>query len=161
MKKLVFLLGILLLALGAGCKKKVEPVAPPPPPPPPKISEAEFLLGLPGHSDVKNLKLGDSLVVTMNPEVVSSPSAQSVIVKPFNSDLGYNYLLALLKKLPLTVVWVGKEGSHLLIRDYIDLQEYYNASEKFLILEPMPALYLKVGEKEYWLGKEGKFWKTW
>jgi len=158
MKKILFVFVVLIFALGAGCKRKVEPVAPPPPP---KISEAQFLLGLSERTDVKNLKLGDSLVIALNPDVVLSPSAQSVVVKPFDADLNYYELLALVKKLPLTVVNVLNGGSQLLIRNYFELKDFFNSTEKFRILEPMPAYYLKVGTKEYWVGKEGKFWKTW
>ena len=150
---------IFALILTVGCKKKVAEQPPPPPPPPEKISETKFLLGLGEKTDVKNLKLGDSLVVSLNPDQILSPSARFVVVKPFEVKNEYYELLALVKKIPLSVVWVGKEGSQLLIQNYSDMLENYNASEKFLLLDPKPAYYLSVGTNEYWVSKDGKFWK--
>ena len=163
MKKIIFVFTVIFIIFALGCKKKVEPVVAPPPtiPSPPKISEVQFLLGLSERTDVKNLKPGDSLVVAMSSEEVNSPSAGFAIVKPFNADLNYYQLRALLKKLPLTVVWVGRDRSHLLIWDYEYFIEHFKSNEKFLILEPKPAYYIRAGSKEYWVGKEGKFWKTW
>ncbi|MFH1503350.1 MAG: hypothetical protein ABIE36_01710 [Candidatus Diapherotrites archaeon] len=162
MKKFLFLFIIFALVLGTGCKKKAEPVeALPPPPPPPEIEQTEFLLGLPNRTDVKNLKMGDSLIVTLNPEIINSPTASFATIGPFNPNLSTYYELnSVLKIGPLSTVWVGRDDSHMLIRNYEDFVEYYNSSEKFLLLDPIPAYIVRVGSKLYWVGQEGKFWKT-
>jgi hypothetical protein len=161
MKKIVFLLVIFVLALGAGCKKKVEPVASPPPPPPPKITEVDFVKLLVTLPEVKNLKLEDFVNVKLNPEKVISPSAEFAIVQRLNSDWTYEDLLPISEQIPLTIVWVAKDGARLLVRDYVELREMYMPGDKFLILPPKPEYFVQVGENTYWLTESGNLWKTW
>ncbi len=145
--------------LFSSCKKKEVPVVQPPVAVV-KMTEEQFLLKLGERADVKNLKIGDSLVVAISPGEVLSPSAEFAVVKPFKANWGYYELLPVSKKLPLTIVWVGRKGSHLLVSDYPDLRDYYKPGENFLVLDPKPVCSVKVGNKEYWIGPSGKFWKT-
>lgn len=161
MKKLLFL-GVffaLILILGAGCKKKEAPVVPPPPPPPPKveISISQFILSLADDPAVINLKEGESVILPI-PKEVNSAFA-SAFVKKLKSNPTYAELSGYLSKGPLTVVWAGKLGSHLLIRNSADLKENYKSYEKFLLLDPIPEYSVSIGNKEVWIGKDGKFWK--
>jgi len=153
---IVFLFALIFLS----CKKREVP-----PPPVPKevvkITENQFLQGLGARTDVKNLKIGDSLRLAINPGEVLSPSAEFAVVKLFKTDWSYRELLMILEKLPLTVVWDLGEGTQLLVENYLDLKNNYNSSEKFLVLNPKPVYSVRVGNKEYWVGSSGKFWKTW
>lgn len=161
MKKLLFLsmFFVLILILGVGCKKKVAPVAPPPPPPPPpvEISVPQFILSLAGNPAVINLKEGEEIILQIPKEVNSAFASASV--KKLKADPTYLELSNYLKKGPLTVVWVGKLSSHQLIRNSTDLKKNYKHDEKFLLLNPIPAYAVTIGNKEIWVGKDGKFWK--
>ncbi len=159
MKTKLILIMFLFALVFSGCKKKEVP-APPVVKEVIKITEEQFFQGLGERTDVKNLKIGDSLVVAISPGEVLSPSAKFAVVKPFKANLGYYELLPVSKKLPLTIVWVGKKGSHLLVSDYPDLRDYFKPEDNFLVLDPKPAYSVRVGSKEYWVGPSGKFWKT-
>jgi len=159
MKKVLYFLMIFSFLFTFSCKKKVELA--PTPPPPQKISEAIFLINLSNSVDPKSLKAGDSLVIKINKDQVEHPSAPFAVVKLFKENYEYNELLVLLKKIPLTVVWVGEKGSHLLIEDYSDLLNNYNASENFLVLDPKPVYSISIADQKYWVGPGGKFWKVW
>jgi len=161
MKKLLFLsmFFVLILILGVGCKKKEAPVVPPPPPPPPpvEISVQQFILSLADNPAVINLKEGEKVILQIPKEVNSAFASASV--KKLKSNPTYSELSGYLSKGPLTVVWVGKLGSHLLIRNSTDLKKNYKYYEKFLLLDPIPAYAVTIGSKEVWVGKDGKFWK--
>jgi hypothetical protein len=165
MKKVWYVLFVFLFALVfSGCKKKE--VLPPPPPKAEykstRVTEEKFIQSLGNRQDVKNLKEGDSLIVIIGTkDEVINPSADFLVVNPFKSDYGYYELLRLLKKIPLTVVWEGKDGSHLLIRRRSDLWKGHNSKDKFVVLDPKPAYSVQVGDRTYWVGPSGKFWKTW
>jgi len=165
MKKLLFLsmFFVLILILGGSCKKKEAPVAlpPPPPPPPVEISAPQFILSLADNLAVINLKEGEEISLPVPKEVKSDFA--TVSVKKFKSEWTCKELLPISKKMPLTIV-NGEPGSTLLVTNYFDLCNWYDTfgpNEKFIVENPKPMYSAILGDKEYWVGPSGKFWKTW
>ena len=136
MKKLVFLLIVFALALGAGCKKKQAPVEapPPPPPPPPKQTEQQFISGLISH--VPTLELGKTLEVQVDRSRVETSESSfmiSLFPKEFIYPAGREYVI---KYMFASVVW-RLPDSQLLVEDlpsYLDTKP----GEKIWILKDSP-----------------------
>lgn len=163
MKKVLFLLVIVVLALMAGCKKKVEPVeAPPPPPPLPKQTEQEFIKGLVSH--VPRLEPGKTLEVQIDKnQVLSNESKAEISLFPleFISPAEKPYVV---KYLFPAVVWKLTD-SQLPVWDLPDYLDNTRPGEKIWILkdspnpkepfENIPTLLVKIGEKELVLNNRG------
>ncbi len=136
MKKILFLAVIFALALGAGCKRKVEQ-APPPPPPTPveKQSQQEMMKSF--VQIVSNLKLGEVIHFKVDREkFISDYSAFDVSLFPteFFTSSEEKYLL---KYMFPSVVWRWDEFQ----LQVLNLEEYYIHREdggKVWILKESP-----------------------
>jgi hypothetical protein len=166
MKKFVFMLAVIALVLITSCKQAPPPPPQPPPPPPvPTKTLEQFVMKIGDLPEVKNLKLGKTVEIALNPEIIISPPSNPAIVEKFKSEWTYAELLKVNKQIPLTIVW-GEPGSWLLVLDYNDLIDYKSMLDsypaaKFAVLDPKPAYIVKVGEKTYWVSSGGTLWKTW
>jgi hypothetical protein len=159
MKKLVFLLVIFVLALGAGCKKKVEPVVPPPPPPPVvKVTQQDFIKGL--ISMIPQLESGEVIPVQVDKEkVISEESIFNVSLFPldFIYPEGKNYIL---KYMFPSVVWPG-DGFQLPVVDPENLITCSEPGETIRIekespkgtppFENIPTLLVEASEGKFWV----------
>jgi hypothetical protein len=136
MKKVLFLMIVFVLALGAGCKKKAAPVeAPPPPPPPPKQTEQEAIKGL--ISNVPRLELGKILEVPVDKsKVISDETSFLVSLFPleFIYPAGRKYVVSYMFP---AVVW-RLTDSQLLIRNLYEYLNYSKPGEKIWLLKNSP-----------------------
>ncbi len=136
MKKILFLVVIFVLALGAGCKKKVEQVPQPVSPPPvEKTILSEFVKKMDFVSMVSNLNEGQVLTVKVDASVITD-ERELYISKfprefkiPENEETFVTYLKTYLFP---SVVWrinakyLGEKDSQLEVLDlqyYLDLRE--------------------------------------
>lgn len=160
MKKLLFLFTVIALAFITSCKQ-APPLSPPPPPPKPVPTSTleQFVMKIGDLPEVKNLELGKTVEVALNPETILSPPTGPAVVEKFKSEWTYAELLPVNKQIPLTIVF-GEPGSRLLITDYNDLKSY-KPEGNLTVLDPKPAYIVKVGKKTYWVSSGGTLWKTW
>ena len=158
MKKFLFVCMILALVLGTSCKKKeVQSQSFPIASGITAMDEEQFVLTLVERNDVQNLQPGEAAVIVLDHRKVLSSSNVAVVVN-IKSSWTYSDLLPVLKKIPLTSVWVApKSGSWLLITSYEDFLKYESA-DRFLVLDPKPY-FIKLKDSEYWVGHDGKLWK--
>ncbi len=136
MKKFLFLIVIFILALGAGCKKKVEPVAPPPPPPPVvKVTQQEFMKSL--VSMIPQLNPGEVKTVNIDKgKVISEESSLNVSLFPleFISPAEEKYIMQYMFP---SVVWRWDDFQ----LEVLNLEEYFlhrEPGEKVWILKESP-----------------------
>jgi hypothetical protein len=149
-----------LIIIFAGCKKEVPPVELPKAPE--KITEQEFVKSLKAIADEKKMKVGETLTIFINQKKVAFSSATQATVMPFKSAWEYSELKPVLKQIPLTLVWVGKDGSKLLILNYEDFLSY-KKTDNFVVLEPKPKysveIYNGIYAVKYWLSNDGDLWR--
>jgi hypothetical protein len=166
MKKVLFLFMVLMFAFAFACKKAPPPPPPaPPPPPPPKTEFVAFIQHIGDLPEVKNMEDGKTVQIPLSPEKINSPPAEYAVVEKFKSEWTYDEMSELLKHGELTVIWPAERPS-LMVAFGDDLVIYKSVymkypDSKFLVLDPKPDLIVKVGEKTYWVTKEGNLWKTW
>lgn len=137
MKKILFLVVILMFTLGVSCKKKVETVEAPPPPPPPivKVDQQNFLKGL--ISRVPQLEPGKVVQVQVDKSrVISDETEFSVSLFPleFLSPAEKPYVV---KYLFPSVVWRFTD-SQLPVWDLPEYLDNAKPGEKFWILKDSP-----------------------
>jgi hypothetical protein len=159
MKKIVFLIVIFVLALGAGCKKKVESVAPPPPPPPVvKMTQQDFMKFL--VSMIPQLEPGAVKTVDVDKEkVISEESAFNVSLFPleFLTPAEEKYIV---KYMFPSVVWRGEDFQ----LPVVNPENYFTCreeGEKVWILkeapkgtppfENIPTLLVETEEGKFWV----------
>ncbi len=126
-----------------------------------KISEEDFVKSLKKLSDKRALKEGESFVVSVDTSKVLTKTLYARILKiNWLPIYEYTELDPILKKIPLTVVYLCPQGSHLLVENYkCDYTSNYCPRDKFLVQDPKPVYYVQVGDKEYWINKDGNLWK--
>lgn len=137
MKKILFLVVILFIALGASCKKKeVTLPEPPPPPPPPKQTEQELIKSF--TSLLPQLEPGEVITVQVDKsKFISDESEFQVSLFPleFISPAEKPYIE---KYMFPSVVWRFKD-SQLGVYDLTDYLDNAKPGEKFWILKESPA----------------------
>lgn len=156
MKVIFFVFVVIFALVFTGCRK--DEIILPSVITPLKTSERMFVRSLAYDPDIKKLPQGYCFTTGIDTSRVAT-SATFFTVHRIQDSCSYGSLKNLLEMTNLNCVWIAPQsGTHLEIKDYYSFllnNEWY---ERFLIIEPKPAMYVEIGDTIYWLKSTGEFW---